>query len=74
MDVYSDWVDACEAVAKEAASGQGRSARSNGPLPAAARRARNDDEDEDGADEHRTAEDDAFIENDELDGEADFAD
>lgn len=59
VDVYSDWIDACDAVAKEAASGMSRAP------PAGAHRGALDDE--------PTIEDDGFIEDDEGDGEAAYA-
>ena len=70
MDVYSDWVDACDSVAKQAADGTGRSAAnsyrdvdlsSRHPAPAGRSAETYDD-------------DDGFVENDEPDGEAEFAD
>ena len=59
VDVYSDWIDACDAVAKDEA---GR----NIAAVSAQRAARRDSLDDD-------LEDD-FIENDEIDGEAAYAD
>lgn len=60
VDVYADWIDACDAVAKEAAKGNAATERSTnrtGALP----KMSNDD-------------DDGFIENDELDAEGEYAD
>ncbi|KAF4548002.1 Transcription elongation factor 1-like protein [Elsinoe fawcettii] len=65
IDVYSDWIDACDAVAKEAASGTSRPAPAR-QGPAQAQRA--------APGEKRTAEDDGFIEDDEGDVEAEYAD
>ncbi|KAI4739350.1 Elf1-domain-containing protein [Aureobasidium sp. EXF-12298] len=69
IDVYSDWVDACDSVAKQAAqstsqprrdtySGTASQSRSQAASGAAA----------------NTAADDGFIDDDELDAEADYAD
>jgi transcription elongation factor Elf1 len=69
IDVYSDWVDACDSVAKQAAqstsqprrdtySGTASQSRSQATSDAAA----------------NTAADDGFIDDDELDAEADYAD
>ncbi|PNS15423.1 hypothetical protein CAC42_682 [Sphaceloma murrayae] len=67
IDVYSDWIDACDAVAKEAAAGTARPAPAGGRQGASqAQRA--------APGEKRTAEDDGFIEDDEGDVEADYAD
>lgn len=64
VDVYTDWIDACEAVAKETANGNARTpARSLG-----APRRQSPTEKEDGY------EDDGFVENDEVDGEAAYGD
>lgn len=54
--MYADWIDACDAVAKEAAAGRAteRSTNRTGALPKPA-----DD-------------DDGFIENDDLDAEGDY--
>jgi len=60
VDVYADWIDACDAVAKEAAKGNAtreRSMNRSGALPKMA------DVDEDG-----------FIEQDDLDAEGEYAD
>jgi transcription elongation factor Elf1 len=62
VDVYADWIDACDAVAKEAAAGKaasGRSSNRTGPMPSA--RAEVD-------------EDDGFIEQDDLDAEGEYGD
>ncbi|GAB7347971.1 hypothetical protein MBLNU459_g5474t1 [Dothideomycetes sp. NU459] len=66
VDVYSDWVDACDAVAKDAADSTAKSNRDlyrdpNVPSRSQAER-------DDGA----TAEDDGFIDDD--DAEADYGD
>ena len=65
MDVYSDWVDACDAVAKDAADSTTKARPSNlrgTGAPTPVRRG--------GA---ATAEDDGFIEDDDLDAEAEYA-
>ena len=56
VDVYADWIDACDAVAKEAAAGRvtERSTNRTGALPKPA-----DD-------------DDGFIEHDDVDAEGDY--
>lgn len=70
IDVYSDWIDACDAVAKEAA-GAASGGRTGGGSAAARRpAARNEEEDED---EDGKLEGD-FIEEDEGDGEAEYGD
>ncbi|KAF2026656.1 Elf1-domain-containing protein [Setomelanomma holmii] len=59
VDVYADWIDACDAVAKEAAAGKattGRSANRMGGMPST-----------------RTEDDDGFIEQDDLDAEGEYA-
>lgn len=68
MDVYSDWVDACDAVAKDAADSTAKNKRDayrdpNVPSSGQAER-----------DEGATAEDDGFIDDDELDAEGDYGD
>lgn len=64
VDVYTDWIDACDAVAKETASGNARApAREQG---IAERRPIAQKEDE--------YEADGFVENDEVDGEAEYGD
>ncbi|KAF1947103.1 Elf1-domain-containing protein [Clathrospora elynae] len=63
VDVYADWIDACDAVAKEAAKGNAatsRSANRMGRMPTAAQ-----EEDED---------DGGFIEQDDVDAEGEYAD
>lgn len=71
VDVYSDWIDACDAVAKEAADGARRTQRTQTRVetggPARKVQARKEDEEEGYGDEG-----DGFIENDELDGEAEY--
>lgn len=69
IDVYSDWVDACDSVAKQAAQSTSQPRRdayngtaSQSRSQAAAGAAAN------------TAADDGFIDDDELDAEADYAD
>lgn len=60
VDVYADWIDACDAVAKEAAAGKAATARSSnrmGGMPSAV-----------------VEEDDGFIEQDDLDAEGEYAD
>lgn len=56
VDVYADWIDACDAVAKEAAAGRAteRSTNRTGALP------------------KPVDDDDGFIENDDLDAEGDY--
>lgn len=60
VDVYADWIDACDAVAKEQGPTERSSHRMGGPPKAAAA---GGDDDLDG-----------FVENDELDAEGEFAD
>jgi transcription elongation factor Elf1 len=63
VDVYADWIDACDAVAKEAAAGRTATARSNnrmGAMPTAHTEA--------------DADDDGFVEQDDLDAEGEYAD
>lgn len=59
--MYADWIDACDAVAKEAAAGRAteRSTYRTGALP----KPSNDNDDDDG-----------FIEQDDLDAEGEYAD
>ncbi|KAH7087813.1 transcription elongation factor Elf1 like-domain-containing protein [Paraphoma chrysanthemicola] len=60
VDVYADWIDACDAVAKEAAAGKaatGRSSNRMGGMPST-----------------RTEDDDNFIEQDDADAEGEYAD
>jgi transcription elongation factor Elf1 len=56
VDVYADWIDACDAVAKEAAAGRSteRSTNRTGALP------------------KPVDDDDGFIENDDLDAEGEY--
>ncbi|RII10061.1 hypothetical protein CUC08_Gglean006051 [Alternaria sp. MG1] len=64
VDVYADWIDACDAVAKQAAKGNVDTARSTnrmGRMPTA-----HNQEDDDG--------DGGFIEHDEPDAEGEYAD
>ncbi|KAF1915331.1 transcription elongation factor Elf1 like-domain-containing protein [Ampelomyces quisqualis] len=64
VDVYADWIDACDAVAKEAAAGNAATSRSNhrmGAMPTA----HTGDAD---------ADDDGFVEQDDLDAEGEYAD
>jgi transcription elongation factor Elf1 len=75
VDVYADWVDACDEVAKRAAVdggggdiGGGGSYRGTG-APARRQVAGDDEDDEEGD----PAEMDGFIENDEMDAEAEYA-
>ena len=77
IDVYSDWIDACDAVAKEAADGAGRSARvpNSRILEQGVRKkvgagqgmsGRRDEVEEGYGDG------DGFVEDDEVDGEAEY--
>jgi len=71
VDVYSDWIDACDAVAKEAADGARRTQTTSRPVetgPARKSQQRKDDDEEEGYGD----EGDGFVENDELDGEAEY--
>lgn len=68
VDVYSDWVDACDSVAKQSADVTGRNAtNSYRDVDLASRgeatAARGDEYDDD----------DGFVENDEVDPEAEYA-
>lgn len=69
MDVYADWIDACDAVAKETAG-------TSTAAPASAHRQTQQPHARAGLapGEKYTAEDDGFIDDDDADGEADFAD
>ncbi|KAF2847282.1 Elf1-domain-containing protein [Plenodomus tracheiphilus IPT5] len=60
VDVYADWIDACDAVAKEAAKGTATTERSinrSGALP-----------------KMSDVDDDGFIEQDDVDAEGEYAD
>lgn len=60
VDVYADWIDACDAVAKEAAKGNAtmeRSTNRSGALP-----------------KIPDVDDDGFIEQDDVDAEGEYAD
>lgn len=64
VDVYADWIDACDAVAKQAAKGNADMSRSThrmGRMPTAHN---HDDDDGDGG----------FIEHDDADAEGEYAD
>lgn len=68
VDVYSEWVDACEAVAKETATGTAAPSTYRHPqAPASARAGL-------APGEKYTDEDAGFIDDDDADGEADFVD
>lgn len=58
VDVYADWIDACDAVAKEAAAGKANLGRSTNRT--GARTALEDD-------------DDGFVEQDDVDAEGEYA-
>lgn len=64
MDVYSDWVDACDAVQNGGPAETVRAGRAPAPLRTGGARQVEDDEDDL----------DGFVENDEPDMEAGFAD
>ena len=67
VDVYSDWVDACDAVAKEAAAGSTRPATNTSRQPGLqSRKSLAAAEEEEGYEDDG----DGFVENDEVDGEA----
>lgn len=68
VDVYSDWVDACDAVAKDAADSTAKNKRDAFRDPNVPSRGQS------GRDDDATAEDDGFIDDDELDAEAEYAD
>ena len=70
VDVYSDWVDACDAVAKEAAAGATRPATSNARQPGQQTRKSLAAV---GEEEGYEDDGDGFIENDEVDAEAEYA-
>ncbi|EON66565.1 hypothetical protein W97_05810 [Coniosporium apollinis CBS 100218] len=64
VDVYADWIDACDAVAKEAAAADAPKERYRGTgRPRAAPAATQEDDDGDG-----------FVVDDELDAEGEYAD
>jgi transcription elongation factor Elf1 len=67
VDVYSDWIDACDAVAKDTA------ATATPAMPPAARQRLGNTSSRDAAGDKYTTED-GFIEDDEEDAEAEFAD
>ncbi|KAK4621813.1 Transcription elongation factor 1 [Fulvia fulva] len=69
VDVYADWIDACDAVAKETAG-------TSTAAPASAHRQPQQPHSRAGPapGEKYTAEDDGFIDDDDADGEADLAD
>lgn len=68
IDVYSDWVDACDAVAKQSADNTSQPRRDTYSGTASQSRSQAQ-----GA-AANTAADDGFIDDDELDAEADYAD
>ncbi|KJY02223.1 transcription elongation factor like protein [Zymoseptoria brevis] len=71
VDVYSDWIDACDAVAKETSDTRGPAPPSSSmrqPQPHPSARAGL------APGEKYTAEDEGFIDDDDADPEADFAD
>ncbi|KAG9542955.1 hypothetical protein KCU98_g12925, partial [Aureobasidium melanogenum] len=68
IDVYSDWVDACDSVAKQ--SGDSTSQPRRDAYSGTASQSRSQAQ---GA-AANTAADDGFIDDDELDAEADYAD
>lgn len=64
VDVYADWIDACDAVAKETAGGDSAN-RPIQPHPTSSRTI---------PEEKGTAEDDGFIDDADADPEEDFGD
>lgn len=68
MDVYADWIDACDAVAKEDEEARAKGARGGGhrDLEAPGRGA--------GAAAQVEDDGDGFIVDDEMDGEAEYGD
>ena len=68
IDVYSEWVDACDAVAKQAGDSTSQPRRDTYSGTASQSRSQAQ-----GA-AANTAADDGFIDDDELDAEADYAD
>jgi hypothetical protein len=64
--VYADWIDACDAVAKEAAAGKAQTARSSNRMG----RVETQREDED--DDQPDADDLGFVEQDDLDAEGEY--
>ncbi|KAK5243839.1 hypothetical protein LTR16_007802, partial [Cryomyces antarcticus] len=71
VDVYSDWVDACDAVAKDAADTTGKTAPNTYRDVDVSSRHRTVAA---GEDEVPTAEDNGFIDDDDADTEADYLD
>ena len=69
VDVYSDWVDACDAVAKAAAETTSQPRRDTHNGTASQSRSQTD---RGGA--ASTSVDDGFIDDDDLDAEADYGD
>lgn len=69
VDVYSDWVDACDAVAKEAAESTSKPQRDTYGGTSSQSRSQGGR-----AGATNTSVDDGFIDDDELDAEADYAD
>lgn len=65
VDVYADWIDACDAVAKETAGAAGARPVQPHPLSSSSRAI---------PEEKGTEEDDGFIDDADADPEEDFAD
>lgn len=67
VDVYADWIDACDAVAKEAAASKTGMARSNNRMGRVETAREDEDDDAPDADDLR------FVEQDDLDAEGEYA-
>ncbi|QRD00905.1 transcription elongation factor 1, partial [Parastagonospora nodorum SN15] len=67
VDVYADWIDACDAVAKEAAAGKTATTRATGRMGRVETAREEDEDDVPDADDLR------FVEQDDLDAEGEYA-
>jgi len=77
VDIYYDWVDACEKAAKEAGEDDEPAPRSSAPRPKMPRskaKDLDDEEDEDDLGGYADGEKDGFVVDDEEDAEGEFAD
>ncbi|KAF2490232.1 Elf1-domain-containing protein [Lophium mytilinum] len=77
VDVYADWIDACDAVAKESAADTGpkETYRGSGPARRAsgvAAGGNGDDEEDDGGENDKYDGGDGFVVDDEMDAEGEY--
>ena len=72
VDVFYEWLDACNQVAKEAATSTTRSSHNNIRQPTDARNRLEAGEEQ--GEEGYADDGDGFVENDEVDGEAAYGD